>query len=305
MLVTSMERSCDRRQVAAAGQVFSAGSRRRGACYPDRVASTRALALAPWSSSKIATALRCPREFYYRYVDRMKGVDEAPEARIGKAVHAVLEKVLQGEPLERAHGALRRALSSAAELERYDALREGVAAFHDRIAGFRRRHRVQRQLVEFQLAVREDMSLTAFHAADALFRGVIDAGYLFDDGRLAVVDHKCGEQRTSTTFHDQLEGYAVLVAAMFRNLRQYWLGVHWVATARLDWAPPVTATQVAEQVVPRVLANIEAAALAVDDGPRPGPSDWCLLCSYRSICPAAHDLLLEPVDDEEPPDWAV
>ena len=118
-----------------------------------------------------------------------------------------------------------------------------------------------------------------------------------------MVDHKCGERRTSLSFTDQLEGYAVLAAAMFRNLRQYWLGVYWVGERELDWAPPVSATQVREQLAPRLLANIEAAALAVDDGPRPAPSDWCLLCSYRSICPAAHDLLLEPVEEEPPPDW--
>jgi len=261
------------------------------------------LAHAPWSSSKIQTALRCPREFHYRYVEKVKEAETSPEARIGKVVHAAIEKVLQGTELEEAVAEARAAMQNEAEHQRFDVLEPGIGAFLERVAEFRKRHKVSRQLVEFTLAVREDLTLTQFHAGDAFFRGIFDAGYLFDDGRLAVVDHKCGERRTSLSFTDQLEGYAVLAAALFRNLRQYWLGVYWVKEREVDWGSPVSAQQVRDELAPRVLANIEAAALAVDDGPRPAPSDWCLLCSYRSICPAAHDLLLEPVEEEPPPDW--
>ncbi len=267
------------------------------------MASTRALAHAPWSASKIQTALRCPREFYYRYVDKVQETNLSPEARIGKAVHAVLEQALLGNNIEVAAAEQRAKLVNDQETARFDALQPGVTAFLDRIAEFRQRRRVTRQLVEFTAAVREDLSPTAFHAPDALFRGIFDAGYMFDGGKLAVIDHKCGERRTSLSFNDQLEGYAVLAAAMFRGLRAYHLGVYWVADEVIDWGTPQTAQQVQEELAPRVLANIEAAALAVDDGPRPAPSEWCLLCSYRPTCPAAHDLLLERVDEEEPPDW--
>jgi RecB family exonuclease len=266
------------------------------------VASNRARAHAPWSSSKVQTALRCPREFHYRYVEKRPVTDTSPESRLGKAVHAALEHVLGGGAIEEALAAAQADLPTEAERERLAALAPGIAGFVDRIAEFRRRRRVGRQLVEFSLAVREDLSLTQFHAGDAFYRGIFDAGYIFDDSKLAVIDHKCGERRTSLSFEDQLEGYAVLASAMFRHLRQMWLGVYWVADRALDWARPVSLGEVHERLVPRVLANIEAAALAVDDGPRPAPSDWCLFCSYRSTCPAAHDLLLEPVDEEEEPD---
>ncbi len=52
------------------------------------VASTRALAHAPWSASKVQTALRCPRLFHYRYVDKIKEPETMPEARVGKAIHS-------------------------------------------------------------------------------------------------------------------------------------------------------------------------------------------------------------------------
>ncbi len=248
-------------------------------------------------------ALRCPREFHYRYVEKIKEAVASPEARIGKAVHAALEKVLQGTSVPEAVAGCRELMQNDAERQRLNGLEPGIGGFLERITEFRKRHKVTRQLVEFTLAIREDLTLTQFHAPGGLYRGIFDAGYLFGDRRLAVVDHKCGERRASLSFTDQLEGYAVLAAAMFRNLRQYWLGVYWVGDQVLDWAPPVSAAQVREELAPRLLANIEAAALAVDDGPRPAPSDWCLLCSYRSICPAAHDLLFEPVEEEPPPDW--
>jgi RecB family exonuclease len=246
-------------------------------------------------------ALRCPREFHYRYVDKIKEAEQSPEARIGKAVHAVLERAVLGTPLAEATAAARREMKNEAERVRLADLEQGIAHFLDRLAQFRRRRSVGRQMVEFNVAVREDLSITQFHASDAFYRGVFDLGYLYDEGKLAVVDHKCGERRVSPSFTDQLEGYAVLAGSLFRNVRHYWLGVYWVAEQTLDWAR-VSAQQVREELTPRVIANIEAAALAVDDGPRPAPSDWCLFCSYRSICPAAHDLLLEPVDDEDP-DW--
>ena len=56
-------------------------------------------------------------------------------------------------------------------------------------------------------------------------------------------------------------------------------------------------------LVPDLLDNIEAAALAIDDGPRPNPGPWCDRCSYRAVCPASRELRYEPVeyyeDDED------
>ncbi|MBZ0238751.1 MAG: PD-(D/E)XK nuclease family protein, partial [Deltaproteobacteria bacterium] len=60
--------------------------------------STRALIHAPWSASKVATGLRCPRLFHFKYVEKVPEADVMPEARIGKAVHAALETALGGTP---------------------------------------------------------------------------------------------------------------------------------------------------------------------------------------------------------------
>jgi len=267
------------------------------------VPSTRALIHAPWSASKVATALRCPRLFHFKYIEKVKEPEVMPEARIGKSIHKALELVLQGQPIAEATQKVRADLPSETEQARYDALSTNIAPFATRIAQFRRRRRVARQLVEYSLAVREDLTTTQFYAGDAYYRGVLDLGYLFEDDSLALVDHKTGVRIPGSSIADQLEGYAVLAAAAFRHVRTFWLGLHWVAERAVEWGPQITPDQIAGKLVPDLLDNIEAAALAVDDGPRPSPGSYCDRCSYRAICPASREIRYEPVeyyeDDED------
>lgn len=246
-------------------------------------------------------ALRCPRLFHYRYVDKLKEPEVSPEARIGKAVHHALELALQGNPTDEAIATAAAALDVENEQRRYELLCAGVDPFLRRIAQLRRRRRVNRQLVEYSLAVREDMTTTQFYAGDAYFRGVLDAGYLFDD-TLALVDHKTGMRHPGAGIAEQLEGYAVLAASAFRNARQLWLGVHWVAERAVEWAPPVDVARVTDQMVPNLLDNIEAAALAVSDGPRTNPGPQCERCSFRAMCPAGNQPYDEPVEYEDDDD---
>ena len=129
--------------------------------------STRALIRAPWSASKVSTALRCPRLFHFRYVEKVPEPEVMPETRIGKAVHQALELVLQGTAIPEATTQVRADLPSETEQLRFDTLVPGIAPFTARIAQFKRRRRVVRQLVEYSLAVREDLSTTQFYAGDA------------------------------------------------------------------------------------------------------------------------------------------
>src|SRR5438093_1343808 len=93
-----------------------------------------------------------------------------PEARIGKSIHKALELVLMGTPITEATEKVRAELPSEIEQMRFDALGTGIAPFATRIAQFRRRRRVARQLVEYSLAVREDLTTTQFYAGDAYYR---------------------------------------------------------------------------------------------------------------------------------------
>lgn len=264
--------------------------------------STRALIHAPWSASKVSTALRCPRLFHWKYIEKLKEPEVMPEARIGKAVHKAIEHVMMGTAVAEATQTVRAELPSEHEQLRFDRLSVGIPAFVSRIGQFRRRRRISRQLVEYSLAVREDLSVTQFYSGDAYYRGVIDLGYLFDDDSIALVDHKTGARLPGTSIADQLEGYVVLAAAAFRHVRRFWLGVHWIAERAVEWGTPLAAEVVVDDLMPDLLDNIEAAALAVDDGPRPNAGPWCDRCSYRELCPASKELRYEPVEYYEDED---
>ncbi|MBL9016555.1 MAG: PD-(D/E)XK nuclease family protein [Myxococcales bacterium] len=265
--------------------------------------STRALIHAPWSASKVSTGLRCPQLFHFKYIQKLKEPEVMPETRIGKAIHKALELSLMGTPIAEATSTVRAELPSDIEQMRFDNLATGMPPFAARIGQFRKRRRVARQLVEYSLAVREDLTTTQFYAGDAYYRGVLDLGYLFEDDSIALVDHKTGARIPGTSITDQLEGYAVLAAAAFRHVRRFWLGIHWIAERSVEWSPAVRPELVRDELVPDLLDNIEAAALAVDDGPRTHPGSWCDRCAYRSICPASKDIRYEPVeyyeDDED------
>jgi hypothetical protein len=264
--------------------------------------STRALIHAPWSASKVSTALRCPRLFHWKYIEKLKEPEVMPETRIGKAIHKALELVLMGTPIAEATATVRAELPTEHEQLRFDRLCVGVPAFAERINQFKRRRRIARQLVEYSLAIREDLSVTQFYSGDAYYRGVLDLGYLFSDDAIALVDHKTGARLPGTSIADQLQGYVVLAAAAFRHVRTFWLGVHWIAERAVEWGPAVRAETVVDRLMPETLDNIEAAALAVDDGPRPNPGPWCDRCSYRDRCPASKELRYEPVEYYEDDD---
>ena len=268
-------------------------------CYGWGVPSIAALRHAPWSLSKIQCALRCPREFYFRYVERVAEPEVAPETRLGKAIHAVLEATLTRTPLGKALATGRRGLMSDEEQARFGELGVGVESFLVRIDGLRRRRRVRAELIEHRLGLTFDLSPTDFVARDVFFRGVWDAAFLFEDGVVAVVDHKSGVRRGAADYADQLKGYAIL-AAKHLTVDKVWLGVHFVADAAMEWTAPVSRAEVLEAFAPRLLASIEEAAAHVGGGPTPQVSTWCQRCSYKSICPAMRQLALKDLPEPAP-----
>ncbi len=241
-------------------------------------------------------ALRCPRLFYYRYIDKVPEPEVMVEAKIGKAVHTVLEKVLSGIQLPIAERESVGQLTTEEELSKYSVLCRKIPKFVERIQAFRRRHRVGRQLIEARLAVTRDFAPTQFYAGDAFLRGIVDVAYFYGDGNLAVVDHKTGARRQNIDVTEQLEVYAVLAVSTFRSAKRIWLGIHWVSDGELEWAPLITRAEVNQKLLPRVQAGVEAAALAVFEGSRTNPGSWCQYCSYRTLCPIGRDMRFEPCD---------
>jgi putative RecB family exonuclease len=263
--------------------------------------SLAALRHAPWSSSKVKCAQRCPQEFHYRYVERIDEPIVSPEQRIGKAIHSVLELVLARRGLEEALELGRKELLHDIERTKFDALAPKVSAFITRIDAFRQRRNPRVEMIEQKLAIDALLAPTEFIAQDAFFRGVLDVGFEWGDGELAVVDHKTGMRRLASDFAEQLEAYATLAVANGPHLKKIWLGVHFVGEAAMEWSAPVPVSEVRESFLPRLLEQIELAARNVAGPAEPRPGSYCAWCSYRAICPAMRNV---PVEEDEPIDSA-
>jgi putative RecB family exonuclease len=258
--------------------------------------SLAALRHAPWSSSKVKCAQRCPQEFHYRYTERIPEPLVSPEQRIGKAIHGVLELVLAGRGLAEALELGRKELLHDSERERFDALGPKVSLFLERIDAFRQKRRPRIEMIESQLAIDALNQPTEFIAQNAFFRGVLDVGFEWGDGELAVVDHKTGMRRLASEFAEQLEAYATLAVANSPHLKKIWLGVHFVGSAAMEWSAPVPADEVKKEFLPRLLDQIELAARNVAGPAEPRPGSYCAWCSYRAICPAMRNV---PVEEDE------
>ena len=259
--------------------------------------SLAALRHAPWSSSKVKCAQRCPQEFHFRYVDRIPEPLVSPEQRIGKAIHGVLELVLARRSLAEALELGRKELLHDFERVKFDALAPKVEAFVTRIDAFRARRQPRTEMIEAKLAIDALLQPTDFIAQDAFFRGVLDVGFEWGDGELAVVDHKTGMRRLASDFAEQLEAYATLAVANSPNLKKIWLGVHFVGEAAMEWSAPVPADEVKGAFLPRLLDQIELAARNVAGPAEPRPGSYCAWCSYRAICPAMRNVPVEDDDD--------
>jgi hypothetical protein len=236
----------------------------------------------------VGTALRCPREFSYKYIERIAESFVSPEQRLGKSLHTALELVLGGTPLEQALEVARKGLLSELEHERFERMApRALPAFLARINGFRARRQPRTQLIEAQLALDAQLAPVGFLAEAAFFRGVIDIGFEWGQGELAVVDHKSGIRRSLASYGEQLDGYAVLAVHNMPSLRRVWRGVHFIGDGEVEWSPPVAADEVRQRMTPRLLAIIEDAARNVAGGAGPTPGRHCNWCSYRNICSAA------------------
>ena len=127
---------------------------------------------------------------------------------------------------------------------------------------------------------------TQFYSGDAYYRGVLDLGYLFEDDSLALVDHKTGARIPGIVDHRPARG---LRGARRGRVPPRASGSGSACTgspsARSSGARPCRPDVVIDRLMPDLLDNIEAAALAVDDGPRTNPGSWCDRCSYRERVP--------------------
>jgi len=157
-------------------------------------------------------------------------------------------------------------------------------AFVTRIGQFRRRRRVRASSSSIARCARGSDD-DAVLLGRCVLPGVLDLGYLFEmtRSRWSITRPARGSPQLDRR---PARGYAVLAASAFRHVKRSGSASTGSRSARSSGARrfPRGGDRSAGSRSPR---QHRAAALAVDDGPRPNPGSWCDRCSYRGICPRA------------------
>ena len=68
-------------------------TRSPGACIRRKARSVRRIVPTVYSHSRLSSFENCPRQFYYRYVEKVPVETESIEAFVGKRVHEVIERL--------------------------------------------------------------------------------------------------------------------------------------------------------------------------------------------------------------------
>jgi putative RecB family exonuclease len=255
-----------------------------------------------YSHSRLSSFENCPRQFFYRYVERRPVETESVEAFVGKRVHEVLERlnhfVSRGlvPSLAKVIARFRALWDEQFHADRIRIVRAELSPEAYRDTGERCLANHYRRHYPFDA----DESLGIEHRVafaldgDGRYRvqGVIDRVARARDGAVEIHDYKTGRfvpTQQSLDQDRQLALYQIGVQEAFgaESVRLVW---HYLARDQVR-----VSTRSAEQLdalresTARLIDRIEAEADFV-----PKPSSLCAWCEFRDLCPAARASAPEP-----------
>jgi putative RecB family exonuclease len=246
-----------------------------------------------WSHSRIASFEKCPLQYRYRYIDRIKRDTQSIEAFLGNRVHEALERLYQ----EAARG---RAPALADLIDSYH--RDWETKFSDRItivragdgpdlyrrrgesclATYYARHHPFDQAETVGLEERVQMALDGEGRYQV--QGFIDRLARAADGVLEIHDYNTSNTlpRPEDLKRDrQLSLYQMAVQKRFPEDREVRLIWHYLVQDRTleSSRSPADLDRTRKETI-KAIDRIEAAR----DYP-PHESALCRWCEYRDICP--------------------
>ncbi|MCU0669175.1 MAG: PD-(D/E)XK nuclease family protein [Myxococcota bacterium] len=248
-----------------------------------------------YSHSRLASFENCPRQFFYRYVEKVPVDTESIEAFLGKRVHEVLERLNRfvergmvpslGKVIER----FRTLWTEQFQPERVRIVRGEVSQDSYRELGERCLTNHYRRNYPFDegesLGIEQHVTFPLDADGRYRMRGIVDRIVRARDGAVEIHDYKTGRWVPTQSDLDQ-----------DRQLALYQIGVeqsYGATSVRLVWHylqrdQVRISTRTAEQLVAlreatmQLIDRIEAES---DFDPR--PSTLCSWCEFRDLCPAA------------------
>lgn len=250
---------------------------------------------AIFSHSRISSFENCPKQFEFRYVQKIASETESIEAFVGKRVHEVLERLylfagrglLPG--LEKVVDRYHSLWAEAYDPERVRIVREGASLDSYRALGERCVRGYYLRHYPFDdgetLGLERRIVFPLDEAGEYRVQGIIDRISRARDGAIEVHDYKTGARVPSQRVLDEDRQLALYQIGLARELgpdtpfRLVW---HYVAK---DATCVSTRTPEALDALRRTtIARIDEIRTATGYPTR--KSALCSWCEYRSICPA-------------------
>jgi putative RecB family exonuclease len=252
--------------------------------------------LAQYSHSRLSSFENCPRQFAYRYVEKVPVETEGVEAFLGKRVHEILERLNHhlaryGRPpslrqvLERFRSDWKGAWHERIEIVRADTT---AATWEER--GARCLENYYRAHYPFSdgasAGIEERLHFQLDPAGRYKLVGIVDRIVSQGDGRYEIHDYKTGARLPS---QDQVDRDAQLALYQI-GLEQTYADV---AEVELVWHYLIHGRTLRSRRSPEQLAALRADTIARIDAieschsyaARPGP--LCRWCDFKAICPEA------------------
>jgi putative RecB family exonuclease len=247
-----------------------------------------------FSHSSLGCFDTCPKQYHFRYVEKIRVDLEGIEAFMGKQVHEILERlylfVAEGKvpSLDRVLSRYRQNWEERFDADRIRIVRSGTEPDFYLTNGARCLENYYRRHYPFDadetLGLEKRIQFQIDEEGKYKIRGIIDRLVRAQDGALEIHDFKTSARVPSQATLDndrQLALYEIGVRQQLREEDAIRLVWHYVRSDRLR-----TSVRTPEQ-----LADLRAATALVIDrirsekewAPRPGPlCDWC---DYKEICP--------------------
>lgn len=253
--------------------------------------SDSTLKYAPWSMSKANLAKNCPLAFNMKYVNKVRGATPAksPAARIGTAVHQVLETYLQDMDIKES---VRRALIdnklTTEEMDDVASYVHNIMSFKKRFMAYKKKHNVSETHIEVRFGMTADLKPAEFFGKDVFMRGVWDIALRTGDYAV-IVDHKSGMCPSSAEaafekHGDQMRLYSIASLHRFPGMVGAQTAFHYVMSEEIFFGKLVTATKITNEYIPWYVKYLNDCSRDVDT--KEARTGWlCKFCEYTHLCP--------------------
>jgi putative RecB family exonuclease len=247
-----------------------------------------------YSHSRLTSFENCPRQFYYRYVERLPVETESVEAFVGKRVHEVLERlnrfVEQGlvPSLGKVLARFRALWDEQFQAERIRIVRAENAPESYRDLGERCLTNHYRRHYPFDHD--ESLGIEA-HVAFALdaegryrMQGVVDRIVRARDGALEIHDYKTGRWVPTQQALDEDRQLALYQIGLASRFGEAPVRLVWHYLLRDQTRVSTRTTEQLDRLRTDTAERIDAIEAETTFDPR--PSALCSWCEFRDACPA-------------------